>query len=149
MTMPGADSPASDQRRSFLRVQWVTLAAALPAMVLVLVWWGGWREAIGLATACLPQVAAGYAAMIGLALWFARRGAGDPAASPSGFGHVQVGMFLVGVMAACVANWLGNDAGDPHSYFVKPCIALLTFGCVPAFLLGWGVAWLHRRFVAD
>jgi hypothetical protein len=145
----GGTEDAQHERRVFVRTMLLTLVLAVPAMLLVATCLIGWRDTRGACAAFWPQLAVGFAAMLGFTLATAPVLAARCARSPSLLGPFCALLFAFGDAAGCLANWIGEGGGDGFDWFVKPFAWLLLFGALPAFLLG-GVAmllhgWFDRR----
>lgn len=100
----------------------------------------GWKNALLLVKEIVPEVVAGYLAMFGFAVLVGSRTGRDPREHVLRFGGLQVLVFLVGVVAAATVNCVRHDVLDVGSLFMKPAVVLTTFGSLPAFTLGVGMA---------
>jgi hypothetical protein len=123
-------------RRRFLHTEWITLALAAPAMLGVTLLFGSWRDAVGVLLHAPLQIAGGYAAMA-LAVLLAASALGPRSATaPWLLGPWNMLLFALGATVACGINCLVLGMDDVASYFTKPLLLLLTFGLIPALLMG-------------
>ena len=135
--------PDADVRRCFVRTELITLALAAPAMFGIAVWFGGVRDSVQLLLLAPLQIVGGYAAMV-LAVLLAAGPLGPGfARTPTLLGIWNVALFALGSLMACTINWLVLGMGDAGSYFGKPLLLLLTFGLLPAIVIGHLAVLIH------
>lgn len=133
----------ADERRRFVRTELITLALAAPAMFCIAVWFGGLRDSVQLLLLAPLQIVGGYAAMV-LAVLLAAGPLGPGfARTPTLLGIWNVALFAIGALTACTVNWLVLGMGDARSYFQKPLLLLLTFGLLPAIVIGHLAVLIH------
>lgn len=133
----------ADEHRRFVRTELITLALAAPAMFGIAVWFGGWRDSVALLGHAPLQILGGYAAMVLAVLLVAPRLSAGFARVPTLLGVWNVGLFALGAVVACGINWLALGMADAGSYFRKPLLLLLTFGLLPAIVIGHLAVLIH------
>lgn len=131
--------------RRLVQTQAIVFALAAPAMLGVTTWLLSWRDALALLGHAWPQITAGFATMFGIVLATARPLAHRFAAAPELLRPWNVALFFLGTLAACTCNWALTPGREFESEFMKPAIAVLAFGVLPALVLGQIAVWIHRR----
>ncbi|MCU0862874.1 MAG: hypothetical protein MUC36_03690 [Planctomycetes bacterium] len=137
------DDGADASRRRFVRTELITLALAAPAMFGITVWFGGLRDSVQLLLHAPLQILGGHAAML-LAVLLAAGPLGRGFdRNPALLGIWNVALFAFGAVTACAINWLVLGMGDAGSWFRKPLLLLLTFGLLPAIVIGHLAVLIH------
>ncbi|MFN8826615.1 MAG: hypothetical protein ACK501_16730 [Planctomycetota bacterium] len=143
MAGSGTDGDEPDRARSaLLRAELQGLALSIPAMLGVVRLFGAsrnvasWEEIAEFLRGAPIQLAGGFGAML-LAVLLGLPGlAPHCARQPWLLAPWTVFVFALGSAFGCTLNWLVLGGVDHDAYLVKPLLVLLTYGCLPAFLLG-------------
>jgi hypothetical protein len=122
-------------RKAFRKAVYISIILSVVGLALVCLPLVGLRDTGKFASAWLPQIVAGYAAMIlmievvGIHLRseLTRVWAGAAFA---------LALFIVGVLAGSAASMVIYQDFDPVSYVLKPLYWLGMFGLIPALLIG-------------
>ena len=133
-------------RKAFRKAVYLALAISVLGLALVCLPIVGLRYTAEFAVSCLPQIAAGYAAMI-----LVIEVAGIPLRS--GLTKFWAGavfalaLFLIGVAVGSATSIIVYQDFDPHSYIVKPLYWLGMYGLIPALAVGFIGSAILRRTV--
>lgn len=133
-------------RKAFRKAVYLALAISILSLALVCLPIVGLRYTGEFAVSFLPQIAAGYAAMI-----LVIEVAGIPLRSgltKSWAGAVfALILFLIGVAVGSATSMIVYQDFDPHSYIVNPLYWLGMYGLIPALTVGFIGSAILRRTV--
>lgn len=145
----GSSGERLDHARScLLRAQLLGLGLSLPAMLGMVRAFGpardlaSWQEIVEFVRAAPIQLAGGFGAMLLAALLAVPVLAPHCAQRPWLLAPWTVVVFGLGSAFACTLNWLVLGGVEQQTYLMKPLVALLTYGSLPALLLGCAVVLL-------
>jgi hypothetical protein len=122
-------------RKAFRKAVYVALILSVVGLALVCLPIVGLRDTGKFASSWLPQIVAGYVAMILIIEVVGIRLRSELTRFWAGAAFA-LALFIVGVLAGSATSMIVYRDFDPFSYIVKPLYWLGMYGLIPALIIG-------------
>ncbi len=122
-------------RKAFRKAVYVALILSVVGLALVCLPIVGLRDTGKFASSWLPQIVAGYVAMILIIEVVGIRLRSELTRFRAGAAFA-LALFIVGVLAGSATSMIVYRDFDPFSYIVKPLYWLGMYGLIPALIIG-------------
>lgn len=122
-------------RKAFRKAVYISILLSVVGLALVCLPLVGLRDTGIFASSWLPQIVAGYAAMILLIEGVGIHLRSELARTWAGAAFALV-LFMAGVLAGSATSMVVYRDFDPFSYVVKPLYWIGMYGLIPALVIG-------------